>query len=603
MTIQPRVRSLIFNLSVLLLICRSQLDAQHVKIYGIERDSVRLGNSIRQLSGMNEADTFKLYAPVANFIDTLQKLGYYSAGLDSMVYKTDTTHLYFYQGDNYRIEKVYVRAFEGIVKNDTVIIRSTDTLSAFLKISQVRKKILEEALLKGFPFASVQLVPGNVRDSLMNLDMWLRPGSVYKIGGLHVVGDLKISPYYISQMIGLQKGEVYNPKITDKASAKVRELTFAEQYKSPMVVFAEKQAFLALFLKKKNVNRFDLLIGVQPNTSNIPGVSNRLLLTGNATIELVNQFGKGEKILGEYFQPSAMNQQLRLEAEYPFLLNTPIGVKGSFKLFRADSAFLERIFEVGGQYYFNFDSKLEAFWNRHQSDIGTVDTQTIILTKKLPTNLDYKTDYFGLTYSIQKLDFKLNPRKGFTIDVKMGVGQRNISKNDKILSIKGPDPNSFTYASLYDTVTLSSTLIRPQLDTRLYIPFFKRLAIMFRANGGMISGPKQVYNNEKFRIGGNKTFRGWNEQSIFTVGYLVTTAEVKMVLDELSALFIFADNGFINNSNTRLDQYYWNMGVGAGINFGTKVGVFGLSIAVGKNKTIPFDFQAAKIHFGYQSIF
>jgi hypothetical protein len=52
-----------------------------------------------------------------------------------------------------------------------------------------------------------------------------------------------------------------------------------------------------------------------------------------------------------------------------------------------------------------------------------------------------------------------------------------------------------------------------------------------------------------------------------------------------------------------IDQFVWQMGVGAGINFATKVGVFGVSVALGKNRNIPFDFQTAKIHFGYQSVF
>ena len=72
---------------------------------------------------------------------------------------------------------------------------------------------------------------------------------------------------------------------------------------------------------------------------------------------------------------------------------------------------------------------------------------------------------------------------------------------------------------------------------------------------------------------------------------LVGTTELKMVLDELSSVFLFADNAFINNTDTQLDNFYWNLGIGAGINFGTKVGVFGLSVALGKNKTVPFDFN------------
>ena len=575
---------------------------QRILLHGLV-DTSNISIFVDKLVNTKDQDIFKLYAPIEALIDKLHQKGYFSASLDSMKLDSMGINLYFFQGIKYKIDQVRVEELYGMIKADTLKLSLLTTAKADSIIQITKKHLLESMLLLGYPFASINIITENTDTNSISIKYRVIPGKIYPVGGLHVVGNLKISDYYIEKMISLEKGSPYDPGILKKASSKVRELTFAEQYRAPMVVFAENKAYLALFLNKKNVNRFDLLIGVQPNTSNIPGVSNKLLLTGNATIELVNQFGQGEKILGEYFQPSAMNQQLRLEAEYPFLLSTPIGLKGAFKLYRADSAFLEKIFEVGTQYYFDFDSKLEAFWNRHQSDIGTVDTQSIILTKKLPANLDYKTDYFGLNYNIQKLDFRLNPRKGFSIDLKMGVGKRNILKNDKILSIRGADPQSFNYKTLYDTVTLTSTLFKPQLDARFYLPMFKRLAFMVRANGGLISGPKLVYNNEKFRIGGNKTLRGFNEQSIYSVGYLVGTTELKMVLDELSSVFLFADNALINNTDTQLDNFYWNLGIGAGINFGTKVGVFGLSVALGKNKTVPFDFTAAKIHFGYQSLF
>ena len=51
----------------------------------------------------------------------------------------------------------------------------------------------------------------------------------------------------------------------------------------------------------------------------------------------VNQFGKGEKLL-EYFQPSTLHQQLRLEAN-TLLLSAPNWVKSSFSCFRSDSTF------------------------------------------------------------------------------------------------------------------------------------------------------------------------------------------------------------------------------------------------------------------------
>ena len=44
-------------------------------------------------------------------------------------------------------------------------------------------------------------------------------------------------------------------------------------------------------------------------------------------------------------------------------------------------------------------------------------------------------------------------------------------------------------------------------------------------------------------------------------------------------------------------------GFGAGLNFETKAGIFGLSYALGKQNNNPIDFKSAKIHFGYVNIF
>ncbi len=586
------------------LLAGTVVPAQKIEVIGLGRDSLIWKKYVSEMVAADNPDTFALFAPCQRIIDTLQACGYYTAAVDSITIHDGKAQIYFYQGRKFNVRALIIMPYLDRQQVDTITIPYKDTISTRKRIRMEQQKMIETAILKGFPFAATRMAPVTIDSQSVDMLLTLLPGDLYTVGGLHVVGDLKISDFYLEQMLGLRIGTPYFPLLADKAGNKIRELTFAEQYKSPAVVFAEKKAWLALFLKKKNVNRFDLLIGFQPNTSNIPGVSSKFLLTGNATIELLNQFGKGEKLLGEYFQPSPMQQQLRLEGEYPFLLSTPLGVKGSFKLFRSDSSFIEKIIEFGGQYYFGYDSKLEAFWKRQVSDINTVDTQKIITTKSLPASLDYRTDYFGLTYNIQHLDFRLNPRKGFSVDVQMGIGQRRIFKNDRILAIKGTNPSDFNYSSLYDTVTLRSILFRPVVDSKVFFPLFKRMAIMIRANGAMIAGPKQVYNNEKFRIGGNKTFRGFNEQSIYTTSYLIATTEVKMVLDELSALFIFADNGWINSTSAiRLNNYLWNMGIGAGINFGTKIGVFGLSIAVGKNKSTPFDLQAAKIHFGYQSLF
>ena len=44
-------------------------------------------------------------------------------------------------------------------------------------------------------------------------------------------------------------------------------------------------------------------------------------------------------------------------------------------------------------------------------------------------------------------------------------------------------------------------------------------------------------------------------------------------------------------------------GVGAGISFDTRAGIFSLNYAIGKQFNNPIDFKTAKIHFGFVSVF
>lgn len=548
-------------------------------------------------------DTFALYHQVAGLIDSMHAMQYIEAGVDSMVYSDTVTYIYIYAGPRYQARYIIASETAHGAGGDTITCMVNDSLTVQQHIKSLQQKHLQLLTGQGYPFAAAYIKPVVVDTLLIDFLITFDPGIRFTLGGVQVVGDLKVTPFYIRQMINMPVGDPYHPDIVSSVEKRARELPFANQTRSPAVVFAEDKAYLALFLNKKDINRFDLLIGVQPNTSTIPGVSNRLLLTGNATIELINQFGRGERFLAEYFQPSALQQQLKLEGEYPFIFSTPLGLQAGFRLLKFDSTYLEKYTEAGMQYYFTFDSRLKAFWNRASSDLTTINAAQIIASKKLPANLDFKTDFFGLEYARQDLDYRFNPRKGYQVQAKLGVGSRIIYKNDKIIALNDALDPTFDFTALYDTVETNTLLIKPEIDGRVFIPIKKRFTLMIRTNGGLLSGTKTIYNNEKFRIGGIKTFRGWNEQSIFAAGFMVFTTEARMILDDLSAIFVFADQGWINYSNNEFGGFNWNMGLGAGINFGTNIGVFSLSAAIGRTHETHFSVQAAKIHFGYQSLF
>ena len=114
---------------------------------------------------------------------------------------------------------------------------------------------------------------------------------------------------------------------------------------------------------------------------------------------------------------------------------------------------------------------------------------------------------------------------------------------------------------------------------------------------------KNLFDNELYRIGGLKTLRGFNEQSIFASTYGVATAEYRYMIGQYDYLTVFSDVAYVEKKTESEFNSQWLTGLGAGINFRTNGGVFSLFLAVGKNQDTSFDFRATKVHFGYLNQF
>ena len=116
-----------------------------------------------------------------------------------------------------------------------------------------------------------------------------------------------------------------------------------------------------------------------------------------------------------------------------------------------------------------------------------------------------------------------------------------------------------------------------------------------------------VLANEQFRLGGNRLLRGFDEESISATNFGILTAEYRFLLSTNSYLYGFFDGGRVDsqslNSQPDSDTVQTYQGFGAGIAFETRAGLFGLSLAFGRQDQQPFDLGAPKVHFGYVSLF
>jgi len=130
-----------------------------------------------------------------------------------------------------------------------------------------------------------------------------------------------------------------------------------------------------------------------------------------------------------------------------------------------------------------------------------------------------------------------------------------------------------------------------------YIKVVKNHVIKLSSQFGSVFG-NTIYKNELFRIGGLRTLRGFDEESIYASTYVIPTIEYRFLFEKNSNLFLFVEGAWYENNNVLSYISDTPASVGAGINFETKAGIFNLSYAVGKQFGNSFDLRIGKSMLG-----
>ena len=131
-----------------------------------------------------------------------------------------------------------------------------------------------------------------------------------------------------------------------------------------------------------------------------------------------------------------------------------------------------------------------------------------------------------------------------------------------------------------------------------YFPLGRSSTLKAALNGGWFQSPN-MFRNELFQVGGYKTLRGFDEESIFASAYGIATAEYRYLIGQNSFLAAFVDYGVSANKSQGLNINNNFLGAGLGMAFETKAGIFNISYAAGKRDDDKFNLRQAKIHIGY----
>ncbi|NJC27205.1 BamA/TamA family outer membrane protein [Neolewinella antarctica] len=449
----------------------------------------------------------------------------------------------------------------------------------------LRDSIVSRAANDGYPFAAVGLDsiawsgPGELTAKID-----VQPGPLIRIGEVRYSESVRVRDVFLRRYLGLIPGEPYRQKRVRRMAARLEQLPYLSNNGPPRISFQDSLAFFDLPLQKRSASRFDFVIGVLPGS----GPDGGILFTGDLNGELYNGFGQGERIVARFEQLRPQTQELALLVDYPYVLGLPFGVEGELDLYRRDSSFLNLNWRVAATYLREGNDRLSFFWENRRTIVPGQTVQAIEQAGQLPDTLGISRSFFGISASRTRTDRRFSPRRGYAAQLSVAAGFRTL------LDVPSVDSTQSSRAQL-----------KIEGEADYYVPIFAGTVLYGGLRGAALFGDGVVLPNEQYRIGGANLLRGFDEQSVFARDYLVATVELRLLLGGNAYLYAFADAARVNGRNKAQPELKidYPLGLGAGVNFETRAGIFGLSLALGRSNGIPLDVGNPKVHLGYLSVF
>jgi len=494
--------------------------------------------------------------------------GYFTCNVDSINLKNQKLKIYLQTGNLISLNSIKVNSPNSLSLKLRENFNSDKTYFNANDFSEKIKKWIVLMNNNGFPFAEFEFEKSEIINSKINLICNLISGPLVKIDSIINPEITKKELQLVYKFTDIRNGDLFELNKIYKISENIKNTGFIEEIRPPAYEFIDNKASIYTYFKPQSKNSINGLVGIQP------GENETVQFTGNVALNFQNALSYGEVLKFNWRRMFNSSQNLIAELSYPFLFNTNFEVQGGLDMIKKDSSF------------FNFNSKLIINYKSNSNF-----SNGFLFTNNNSTNLledDYSStsvNSFGFVTNFKKLDNPFNPRKGFKIKSEIAYGWKE------------------TYA--IDTVAnniLKSPNFNGDLSFSSYLSLLKRTTFKIKLSGSTIQN-NILYENELTRIGGYKTIRGFDEESIWVSSFVLGNFEFRYLIDEKSNVFLFSDFAWTESktNNFLMEDYFQSFGFGTNISMPN--GLLTLIYGLGRKIDNPFLIRTGKIHLGFTSYF
>lgn len=470
--------------------------------------------------------------------------------------KFNTIHIYY---NNNEIKKSNLNLISNTVFDDYFVLNVSEIENALVYINSEISK-------EGFPFSKLKLTAiKNVNDSILKATLAIdRANQKRTINDIVIKGYEKFPRSYLKHFLKIKPKQVFDLKTIQNKTAQLNNLNFANEIKSPEVLFTKDSTTLYLYLEKSKSNTFDGFLGFGTNEE-----TNKLQFDGYLNLNLNNNLNFGETFRLLYKSDENDQQTFEADISLPYLFKSPFGVDLLLRIFRRDSSFTTTNQSVKLHYQIN---------SKHKVFGGIIATESNnLLSENIITSIsDYKTQYFSFAYQfIEPQNYNVLFPINSKVFVETGFGDRTTINN-----------------SVKQTQLL--------IDAYKIFNFNLKNSIYLRANGSSLISDS-YFENELLRFGGINSIRGFEENSLYATLYGVINSEYRYKVSNSIYIHSIIDAAYFENKIINSKQKVFGYGFGFGIL--TKAGLFRFNYANGKTEDVSFKLSNSKVHLSLTSNF
>jgi hypothetical protein len=356
-------------------------------------------------------------------------------------------------------------------------------------------------------------------------------------------------------------GKTYDDKQLLKINKNLQSHPFVILERPPQTLFKKDSTEIYLFLKKKNTNTFDGIIGFGNDKTE------KFTLNGSLNLNLKNVFNSFESI-SLYWQRNPDNgQTFNLGTDVPYLFNSKVGLNLNVNIYRQDSTFATVKAVPGFYYHLSSRQKLGVR--------GTFESSAI-LDSLYTGGKDFTKQGIGVWYQYTKpseIDiFQYQTRVQANVDfLKANYTEEKFNQLQYFLSAE----NNFNIRGKH--------------------------YLNINGESALLNSKTTLNENELFRFGGWNSLRGFNENSLLADFYAFGGAEYRYLVNEQAYFDVFGQYGILSNPN--LNDQIKLYSLGFGFKFFLPIGLMSIQISNGSQFGEVFNFKGTKISWGILSRF